>query len=131
MKLKIKELRLKKNLTQDELCELSGTKKRSLLDYESGKTDVPFSKVHNIAIALGVTIYDLIDDDTIQTGVKNVSSSSEADQLRLESYNLLVENNKLQSQAILLLKEKVELLEQQLEQSENEKKLQANVSKVV
>jgi len=123
MKLKIKELRLKKNLTQDELCELSGTKKRSLLDYESGKTDVPFTKLHNIALALGVTIYDLIDDDTMHTGEKSVSTSSETDQLRLESYNLLVENNKLQSQAILLLKEKVEILKERLQNCENEKKI--------
>jgi hypothetical protein len=67
-----------------------------------------------------------LDDDIILN-----SNASESNNLRLETYNLLLENNKLQSDAILLLKEKVEILEDKLQDCESEKKLQANVIKVV
>lgn len=61
--LKIKELREKKNITQDDLSELSGVKKRSLVDYENGKSDIPLSKLQNIANALGVSVASLIGEE--------------------------------------------------------------------
>lgn len=58
--LKIKEIREMKKLTQDELSEISGIKKRSLVDYENGKQDISLGKLQNIATALDVGIYDLL-----------------------------------------------------------------------
>lgn len=49
-------------MTQDELVELSGIKKRSLVSYENGDTDIPLSKLQNIASALNVSIADLVED---------------------------------------------------------------------
>lgn len=60
--LKIKRIREFRNLTQDALSALSGVKKRSLVDYENGKSDIPFSKLQNIAKALGTSVSELIDD---------------------------------------------------------------------
>lgn len=57
--LKIKEIRQKKNITQDELVSLTGISKRSFVNYENGLTDIPFSKLQNIAIALNVSISEL------------------------------------------------------------------------
>ena len=54
--LKIREIREVKNLTQDQVVALSGIKKRSYVDYESGKSDIPFTKLQKIARALKVSI---------------------------------------------------------------------------
>lgn len=51
-------------MTQDDLSQLSGIKKRSLVDYENEKSDIPFSKLQNIATALGVTISELVGEKT-------------------------------------------------------------------
>jgi len=51
MQLIIKEVRESKKLTQDEIVELSGIKKRTYVDYENGKSDIPLSKLKNLAIA--------------------------------------------------------------------------------
>ncbi|MCC4228414.1 helix-turn-helix domain-containing protein [Zunongwangia profunda] len=60
--LKIKEVREEKKLSQDEVVRLSGIPKRSYINYENGQTDVPISKLQNIASALGVSILKLIDN---------------------------------------------------------------------
>ncbi len=62
--LKIKEIRKSKNLSQDDLVALSGIKKRSFVAYENGETDIPLSKLQNIAKSLDVSIFDLIDDES-------------------------------------------------------------------
>ena len=56
IRLKIKEIREYRNMTQDDVVRISGVKKRSYVDYESGKTDIPSSKLQDIANALGVTV---------------------------------------------------------------------------
>ena len=60
--LKIKEVREHKKLSQDEVVRLSGIPKRSYLNYENGQTDVPVSKLQNIARVLGVSISDLLNE---------------------------------------------------------------------
>ena len=57
--LKIKEIRESKNITQDELVSLTGIPKRSFFNYENGITDIPFSKLQNIATVLNVSISEL------------------------------------------------------------------------
>jgi transcriptional regulator with XRE-family HTH domain len=128
--LKIKELRLKNNLTQDELCQLTGIKKRSLLDYESGKTDIPFSKLHNIAIALKISIYDLIEEEnpvaTVQEAPEEYVKRSNIP-LLLEQIELLKVASNTKNEIIALLKDKLELIDNELENCKNEK----NTQKVV
>jgi len=60
--LKIKEVREQRKLSQDEVVRRSGIPKRSYLNYESGQTDVPVSKLQNIAIALEVPLVELLDE---------------------------------------------------------------------
>lgn len=55
-RLNIKEIRERKNLTQDDIVRLTGIPKRSYNDYESGKTDIPASRLESIASALDVTV---------------------------------------------------------------------------
>ncbi|MUP44857.1 XRE family transcriptional regulator [Gramella sp. BOM4] len=60
--LKIKEVREEKGISQDKMVNLTGIPKRSYVNYENGQTDIPVSKLQNIAIALGVTVSRLLDE---------------------------------------------------------------------
>ena len=89
----IKEIRESKKLTQDEVVELSGIKKRTYVDYENGKSDIPLSKLQNIANALKVHIFELFADYTdSQTGN---TQSTEKVQLQYENEALRKENTEL------------------------------------
>lgn len=63
--LRIKELRIKKKLTQDDVVKLSGIKKRTYVDYENGKADIPLSKLQIIATSLDSSIYELLSESSI------------------------------------------------------------------
>lgn len=60
--LKIKQIREYKNITQDEMVVKTGIPKRSYVDYENEKQDVSLDRLRKIAIALEVSISDLIDE---------------------------------------------------------------------
>ena len=60
--LKIKEIREQKNITQDEMVSLTGIPKRSYVNYENGQTDIPLSKLQNIAMSLNVSISELVGE---------------------------------------------------------------------
>ena len=89
----IKEIRDKKKLTQDEVVELSGIKKRTYVDYENGKSDIPLSKLQNIALALKVNLFELFE------GFENTSiektQTPEFSQLQFENEALRKENTEL------------------------------------
>lgn len=61
--LKIKELRERNNLTQQEISELSGINKRTFINYEQGNTDIPFNKLQKIASVLKINITELIAEE--------------------------------------------------------------------
>lgn len=61
--LKIKELRERKNLTQQEISEQSGINKRTFINYEQGNTDIPINKLQKIASVLKVNILELIGEE--------------------------------------------------------------------
>ena len=63
--LKIKEIRENKNLSQDKLVERTGIPKRTYVNYENGKSDIPFSKLQNIANALNVRVQDFIVESKV------------------------------------------------------------------
>lgn len=63
--LKIKEIRENKNISQDKLVELTGIPKRTYVNYENGKSDIPFSKLQNIASALNVRVQDFIEEKKV------------------------------------------------------------------
>ncbi len=60
--LKIKDIRAQKGLTQDDVVAKTGISKRTYVDYENEKTDIPLDKLRKIAIALEVSISDLIGE---------------------------------------------------------------------
>ncbi len=61
MKNKIKELRLKYNLTQDELARRVGVRRETIVFLEQGKYNPSLQLAHDVAIALKTSIDSLFD----------------------------------------------------------------------
>lgn len=59
---KIREARKAAKMTQDELAKSLGVNRATLSRYESGAIDPPASQLQRIADALGISIYELLDD---------------------------------------------------------------------
>jgi transcriptional regulator with XRE-family HTH domain len=100
MQLIIKEVRERKKLTQDEVVELSGIKKRTYVDYENGKSDIPFSKLQNIAIALKVNLFELFDGYDASQSDK--IQPNELAHLQFENEALKKENTELKKDKAFL-----------------------------
>ena len=58
---KIKEARLKRNLTQEQLAELIGVHPRTYRNYETGKTVPRIQVIRKICIALKTSSDDLLE----------------------------------------------------------------------
>ena len=57
----IKRIRTTLNMSQDELASKTGyTDRSSIAKIESGKVDIPYSKILVFADALGVSVYELM-----------------------------------------------------------------------
>lgn len=77
--LKIKNLRLSKKLSQEELAQKIGYKeKSSIAKIESGKIDLPQSKIIAIANALGITPSYLMGENE-ESDDKTISIASQVD----------------------------------------------------
>ena len=107
----IKEIRESKKLTQDEVVTLSGIKKRTYVDYENGKSDIPMSKLQNIATALKVHIFELFEDYTNLQSEN--TQSTEMVQMQFENEALRKENTEL--------KKDKEFLQSLLQRTDNDK----------
>jgi putative transcriptional regulator len=59
MKTKIKELRARYNLTQDDLARKIGVRRETILFIENGKYVPSLKLAHDIAVALKTTMDDL------------------------------------------------------------------------
>lgn len=64
---KIKEIRIKKGITQKELAEKLGTSQQNLAQYECGKRNPKLETVKKIADALNVFMSDLINEEVDYT----------------------------------------------------------------
>ncbi len=60
----IRDFRVKKGMTQQELADKLGVNQCTVSDYETGQVELTLPKLVCVADALGVTIYDLIGRDT-------------------------------------------------------------------
>ena len=58
--LNIKDIRLRNKISQDELAKISGISKRAIAGYEANETDISLKKLQNIALALNVSIFEVI-----------------------------------------------------------------------
>jgi len=56
---KIKELRGRHNLTQEELAQKVGVRRETILFLEAGKYNPSLKLAHDVAVALGTTIDEL------------------------------------------------------------------------
>ena len=65
---RIKECRLKKGMTQDELAEALLTKKSTISAYENDKIDIKISILKQIAALLGTTVAYLADGEKTEIG---------------------------------------------------------------
>ena len=63
MKLKIREVRKKRNLTQIELAKLTGISKSSISRYEREDLWPDMLEMEGIALAMDVKITDLFDSE--------------------------------------------------------------------
>ncbi|MGE5425788.1 MAG: helix-turn-helix transcriptional regulator [Bacillota bacterium] len=59
MQNRIKELRLRKGLTQDELAKICGVRRETILFLEAGKYNPSLQLAHSVARALGKTIDEI------------------------------------------------------------------------
>lgn len=57
----IKQMRKKKNMTQEELAKKIGVKRSVVSKYETGNVEPTVSQIRKIANALECSVYDLID----------------------------------------------------------------------
>jgi y4mF family transcriptional regulator len=57
----IKDIRKKKNMTQGDLADITGTSVKFISDVERGKETTQMDKVFDLARALGLQIYLTID----------------------------------------------------------------------
>jgi transcriptional regulator with XRE-family HTH domain len=86
--LNIKEYRISKGYTQQELSDLAGLKKRTYINYENGDSDIPVSKLQKIAEVLDVSIQLLLStsknegvNDPVQDYQSNCQRCKEKDEL--------------------------------------------------
>jgi putative transcriptional regulator len=68
MRTKIKELRARHNLTQDDLAKKVGVRRETILYMEKGKYNPSLKLAHDVAKALQTTIDNLFLFDAEDTG---------------------------------------------------------------
>ncbi|MDM1045912.1 helix-turn-helix domain-containing protein [Myroides sp. 1354] len=61
--LKIKEIRLRKKITQNEMVVKTGIPKRSYVDYENEIQDISLERLRKIATALDVSVAELLGEE--------------------------------------------------------------------
>lgn len=65
MRLRIKELRKERNMTVEELAARVRLSKSYVSEIENGKKQCNAARMQAFAAALGVTVFDLLDDATV------------------------------------------------------------------
>ncbi len=58
--IKIKHMRLKYNLTQEDLEEKSGVSRRAISEIERGNTDIRYTNLYQIAKAFDLKIWEFL-----------------------------------------------------------------------
>ncbi|WP_439585407.1 helix-turn-helix domain-containing protein [Dyadobacter bucti] len=87
---KIRQIRLQKGLSQENMADMLGLSTTAYGDLERGRTELSVSRVENIAKLLDIPLPDLLGFES--------SSMSEAEWLRQENTRLLAANSRLQNE---------------------------------
>lgn len=87
---KIRQIRLQKGLSQENMADMLGLSTTAYGDLERGRTELSVSRLENIAKLLDVPLPDLLGFES--------SSMSETEWLRQENTRLLAANSRLQNE---------------------------------
>jgi len=87
---KIRQIRLQKGLSQENMADMLGLSTTAYGDLERGRTELSVSRLENIAKLLDVPLPDLLGFES--------SSMSETEWLRQENTRLLAVNSRLQNE---------------------------------
>ena len=87
---KIRQLRLQKDLSQENMADMLGLSTTAYGDMERGRTELSFSRLENIAKLLDVSLPELLGFES--------KTLSETEWLRQENERLLTANAKLQNE---------------------------------
>lgn len=90
----LKQLRIEKGLTQQELGEAIGKSKQMIINYEKNKTNIPMNVLKNIAIALDTSIDSILISITNKTKSTDVSINDIGIFLSFFGYTLLPDSSK-------------------------------------
>ena len=86
---KIRQIRLQKGLSQENMADMLGLSTTAYGDIERGRTELSVSRLENVAKLLDVPLPELLGIDV---------SMSETEWLRQENTRLLAENRRLQNE---------------------------------
>ncbi|MCF0071818.1 helix-turn-helix domain-containing protein [Dyadobacter sp. CY261] len=86
---KIRQIRLQKGLSQENMADMLGLSTTAYGDIERGRTELSVSRLENVAKLLDVPLPDLLGID---------ATMSETAWLRQENTRLLSENRRLQNE---------------------------------
>jgi transcriptional regulator with XRE-family HTH domain len=87
---KIRQLRLQKGLSQENMADMLNLSTTAYGDLERGRTELTFSRLENIARLLDITLPALLGLET--------ATMSETEWLRQENTRLLAANARLQNE---------------------------------
>lgn len=87
---KIRQLRLQKDLSQENMADMLGLSTTAYGDIERGRTELSFSRLENIAKLLDISLPALLGFES--------KTLSETEWLRQENDRLMTANAKLQSE---------------------------------
>jgi transcriptional regulator with XRE-family HTH domain len=87
---KIRQLRLQKELSQENMADMLGLSTTAYGDMERGRTELSFSRLENIARLLDVSLPELLGFEA--------KTLSETEWLRQENERLMATNAKLQNE---------------------------------
>ena len=87
---RIRQLRLQKDLSQENMADMLGLSTTSYGDMERGRTELSFSRLENIAKLLDISLPALLGFET--------KTLSETEWLRQENERLMTANAKLQNE---------------------------------
>ncbi|GGH40533.1 hypothetical protein GCM10007423_35650 [Dyadobacter endophyticus] len=86
---KIRQIRLQKGLSQENMADMLGLSTTAYGDIERGRTELSVSRLENVAKLLDVPMPELLGIDV---------SISETEWLRQENTRILAENRRLQNE---------------------------------
>jgi transcriptional regulator with XRE-family HTH domain len=87
---KIRQIRMQKGLSQENMADMLGLSTTAYGDMERGRTELSVSRLENVAKLLDVLLHELLGFDAM--------TMSETEWLRQENTRILAENRRMQNE---------------------------------